>query len=173
MSNEQHNAFARLFVSSQHRVYGYIASLLPQADDAEEVFQQTSLILWQKWEAFDLSRDFVAWACGIAHFEVMNFLRRRRPGRVYLSESVMEKLSSDRLADGHEPDRRGEALSACLAKLSDDQRQLIERCYIRSNTINAVAQEMGRTANAVYIALRRIRGLLLECIRRQMSREGA
>ena len=86
----QHEQFAERFVRSQDRIYAYVVTLLPNRTDAEEVFQQTSLVLWKKWQQFDPSRDFVAWACGIAHHEVQNFLRKHRDkGRVALSEDML------------------------------------------------------------------------------------
>ncbi|QNN21068.1 sigma-70 family RNA polymerase sigma factor [Planctomycetales bacterium ZRK34] len=171
MQSEQHEQFAKQFIRCQGKVYGYIATLLPRADDAEEVFQQTSLVLWKKWDEFDLSRPFVPWACSIAHFEVMNFLRRQRTGRVFLSDSVMAQVAADRLDAGEDLDRRSEALSRCLEQLPDAQRDLVERCYVSADSIKHVAAEMGRTANSVYMTLRRIRTALLDCVRSRIAQE--
>ena len=49
-------------------------ALLPNEQDAQDVFQRTSLVLWQKFDQFDSDRDFLPWACGVAHYEVRNFL---------------------------------------------------------------------------------------------------
>src|ERR1700722_10832150 len=100
-SSPNHDQFVEGYLRSQDRIYAYVVSLLPNRADAEDVFQQTSLILWKKWQQFDPTRDFVTWACGIAHFEVRNFLRKQqdKPGiaRVYLSEDVLEEVSQVRL----------------------------------------------------------------------------
>lgn len=173
MQTDQHEQFARQFILCQDKVYGYIATLLPRADDAEEVFQQTSLVLWKKWDEFDLSRPFVPWACSIAHFEVMNFLRRQRGGRVFLSDSIMAQVAADRLNAAEDLDRRAEALSRCLDQLPTSQRDLVERCYTGADSIKQVAAEMGRTANSVYMTLRRIRNALLDCIRTRLAQEEA
>ena len=60
MDTARHEQFARAFVQYQDRVYGHIVTMLPNRHDAEDVFQQTSLILWQKWEQFDPERDFLS-----------------------------------------------------------------------------------------------------------------
>src|SRR5262245_40986233 len=73
-SNEQ---FIELFARSQRRIYSYIATLLPNSSDVEEVFQQTCLVLWRDRERFIADLDFVRWGCGIAHNRVRNFLRLR------------------------------------------------------------------------------------------------
>ena len=73
MNSDRNQQFAQQFLRHQNRIYGYIVTLLSNQHDAEDVFQQTSLILWQKWDQYDPGRDFVGWACGIAHNEVRNF----------------------------------------------------------------------------------------------------
>src|SRR5436190_24162203 len=96
--NPQHDRFVERFVRCQDRLYAYVATLLPNRADAEEVFQQTSLVLWRKWQEYDLGRDFLPWACGIAHHEVRNFLRKHKDrGRVYLGEDVLAEVGQVRL----------------------------------------------------------------------------
>ena len=69
MDTAQHDEFARLYIESQGRVYGFIATILPNRDDAEDVLQRTSMIMWQKWDQFDSTRGSGAFAsldCGFA-----------------------------------------------------------------------------------------------------------
>src|SRR3954471_10128650 len=97
-SSPEQDRFVEQFVRCQDRVYAYIVTLLPNRNDAEEVFQQTSMALWKKWPQYDASRDFVRWACGMAHLEVCNFLRKHA-GRstVGLSEDVLLEVAQVRL----------------------------------------------------------------------------
>lgn len=64
-------------MKSQHHVLGFVQMLLPSVHDAEEVLQETSIVLWNKWDQYDPERDFVKWACGIARYEVFRYLRKR------------------------------------------------------------------------------------------------
>src|SRR5437763_10149240 len=107
--------FVERLVRGQDRVYAYIVTLLPNRDDAEEVFQQTSLALWKKWEQYDPDRDFVRWACGMAHFEVSNFLRKHADkGRVDLSDDVLSEVARTRLELHDVLEARRQALRLCL-----------------------------------------------------------
>ena len=72
----------------QARLYGYIHSLIPDINDADDLYQQTALVLWNKFGEFDRARDFFAWACGVARGEAANFARRRARQRLYLSADV-------------------------------------------------------------------------------------
>jgi RNA polymerase sigma factor (sigma-70 family) len=117
-SCQQHDQFVERFVRSQDRIYAYVTTLLPNRADAEEVFQQTSLILWKKWQQFAPSRDFVRWACGMAHHEVRNFLRKHADkGRVYLSEDVLGEVAQVRLESHDMLEARRHALRHCLDQL--------------------------------------------------------
>ncbi len=173
MSDLQHDRFAELFVRNQSRVYGYVTTMLPNPSDAEEVFQQTSLILWKKWQRFDPTRDFVRWACGIAHYEVLNYIRRSDHKHQHLSEAMLQRLSSDRMDRDEWLDQRKTALADCLQKLPDKQRSTFDRCYDGRQTIKTIAEETGQTPNALYMFLRRVRRSLYECVTSAVEGESA
>src|ERR1700722_3814977 len=135
-SSPNHDQFVEGYLRSQDRIYAYVVSLLPNRADAEDVFQQTSLILWKKWQQFDPNRDFVTWACGIAHYEVRNFLRKHKDkARIYLSEDVLEDVGRVRLELHDVLEARRRALRQCLEKLKQANRELLERCYAGKETI--------------------------------------
>jgi RNA polymerase sigma-70 factor (ECF subfamily) len=171
--SEHHDQFVERFVRSQDRIYAYVAMLLPNRTDAEEVFRQTSLVLWKKWQQFDPQRDFVSWACGIAHHEVRNFLRKHKDrGRVFLSEDLLEEMTRVRL-DAHDVlEARRQALLHCLEQMEPASRALLERCYAGQDSIKTIAEDRGQRPNAVYMVLKRLRRALFECINRTLAAEG-
>ena len=63
--------FIRLFLQNERRIYAFIVSLLPDLTDAEDVLQETSVVLWEKFDQFQPGTNFVSWACKIAHFKVL------------------------------------------------------------------------------------------------------
>src|SRR4051794_13758805 len=136
----QQDAFVEQFLRSQGRIYAYVVTLLPNREDAEEVFQQTSLALWKKWQEFDPQRDFVRWACGMAHLEVCNFLRKNsgRP-RIDLSEDVLLEVAEVRLQLHDVLEERRKALLECLGSLKRHSRELLERCYAGKDSIKQIA----------------------------------
>jgi RNA polymerase sigma-70 factor (ECF subfamily) len=169
----QQDQFVERFVRTQDRLYACVATLLPNRTDAEEVFQQTCLVLWKKWQQFDPSRDFLAWACGVAHHEVRNFLRKHKDrGRVFLSEDVLAEVAQVRLENNDMLDARRQALLRCLDRLEHGQRTLLERCYAGKDSIKAIAAGLGRPPNVVYMLLKRLRRALFECVNRTLASEG-
>ena len=169
MDRQRHAQFADLFVRNQNRVYRYIVSLIPDRVQAEDLFQQTSLTLWETWERYDPELDFVRWACGIAHNHVRNHFRKR-PGPLALSDDVLDRLGKRRLEqDGVLEDRR-RLLASCLEELTERHRTLIDRVY-GGRTMEEIAGEEGQTANALYKLLRRLRLVLHDCVSRKLALE--
>ena len=136
VDTDKHNQFAELFIRSQGRLYAHIAMMLPNKSDAEDIFQQTSLILWRKWDQYDPSRDFLGWACGIARNEVRNFLRRRGDHMILDSE-MMERLADMHLQHGELLDQRRQLLAECVKKRQDfshrgaDAKSLLDEVLCR------------------------------------------
>jgi RNA polymerase sigma-70 factor (ECF subfamily) len=156
----------------QTRLYGYIHSVVRDLNDADDLFQQTALILWKKYDEFDPCRSFLSWACGIARLEAVNFLRSRARRRLYFSDDLnlllieaQADLSSDEL------ERRRDALARCVAKLRERDQQLLTECYEEPSGVQQAAQRRGRSPQSVYNSVRRIRRALYECIARTLTHE--
>ncbi len=65
-----------------------------------------------------------------------------------------------------------QALTRCLDKLPEKQRDLINRYYASPKTRMAeVAGQLGRNAAGLYKALERTRDALRECVKRQIANE--
>lgn len=132
--------------------------------------QQTSLVLWKKFSTFDTTRDFTAWAIGIARFEVANFLRSRGRSRLYFSDDlnlILAEAQTDRSQEV--ADARREALNGCMEQLRDRDRDIVLSCYADENGIVKTANELGRKTQSIYNTLRRIRQGLLACIDQKMK----
>jgi RNA polymerase sigma-70 factor (ECF subfamily) len=157
----------------QVQIFSFIYSMVRNFDDADDLFQQTSLAMWNKFDQYDPSRSFAAWACGVARFEVSNFIRSRSRQRLYFSDDLSlllaeahESLEADRVEE------RREALSGCLKKLRDRDQQLVEDYYGQESRVPEVARLWGRTSQSIHNSLRRIRRSLFECVRRSLEPGG-
>ena len=163
--------FTRYLAASQARLYGYIHSLVPDIHDADDLYQQTALVLWNKFGEFDWGRDFFAWACGVARGEVANFARRRVRQRLYLSAdgNLLLVAAHAELTDDEQADRR-EALTRCVEKLPPADRELLAECYRDEHGVHAAAGRRNRSPHGVYNSLRRIRKALFDCVNRALAR---
>ncbi len=165
--------YAALLRLHQTQLFGYIYSLVRDLDDADDLFQQTSLVLWDKFDQFDRSKSFINWACGVARFEVLNFLRSRSRKRLYFSDELNLALVEAHASLEHEVlEERRTALEGCMKKLRQKDRELLEACYERSSSMPDVARSRGRSTHSIHNSLRRIRRVLFECVQRGVARGG-
>lgn len=171
VQHETDKRLMELYVSHQDLLYGYIVSLLPNWADAEDIFQQTSLILWEKRDQYDPSRPFIAWAYGIARNVVLNYRRKNPAGNRTLSPDLYAKVEEARTRVGDLLQEQSSALQHCLGRLSSKQRMFVMNCYSRQMTFADLAKQMGLSENAVYLRLSRIRKVLMDCIRRTLRME--
>jgi RNA polymerase sigma-70 factor, ECF subfamily len=168
---EQHDRFLRLFMEHEDALRVFVRSLLLSREEVREVMQETAVVLWRK---FDTEMDGVAfrrWAFGVARMEALAFRRDRARDRHKFGEEVFELLAQTVLeqADSLEAERR--TLEQCLQKLPDTQRQLITAAYAPGAKIDRLAEQLGRTAMAVYKSLHRLRIQLVECTQRALALE--
>jgi RNA polymerase sigma-70 factor (ECF subfamily) len=165
--------FATHLRQHQTQLFGYIYSLVRNLDDADDLFQQTSLVLWEKFAQFDAARSFIRWACGVARYEVLNFVRSHHRDRLYFSDELnLAMIEAHADLDDERLEERRDALSGCMQQLRERDLELLEACYRPSTTVPDVARAWGRSTHSVHNSLRRIRRLLFDCVRRALTREG-
>jgi RNA polymerase sigma-70 factor, ECF subfamily len=169
--SQHHNRFLRSFTAHEAAIRAYVRRMVPTRADADDVMQETSVVLWEKFDTFREDGDFRAWAFGVARFEVLAWLRDKGRDRMVLNEDVITKLAD--AAEDDEPRfaRQREALDACMEKVGADQRELLMQAYGEESKIQEVARHSGRTVPGFYQWLHRMRKLLLDCIRRALAGE--
>mgnify|MGYP000260780596 CR=1 FL=1 len=163
-----HDRFTELFVRNQAAVYRYIVTLVPNRSDADDLFQETNLTLWQKWSHYDTTRPFLPWACGIALNHIRNFWRKRHDVVCILDPDLVAGLSELRFKDNELLEQRQKALTQCIEKLPSRQRQLLHCYYGHSDTIKAIVSREGQRPESLYKRLERIRKFLYECVNRSL-----
>lgn len=163
--------FVRLLGQHQRRLYLYVLTLVPNAADAEEVLQNTNLVLWREFGQFEPGTNFPAWACRVALNQVLAWRKKRQRDRLQFSDAFVEAVARE-VGDADELDDRACALAQCVEKLPTAQRDLIRLRYTEGGTIETVAARVNRTVEATYRALSRTRQTLHDCVTRQLAREG-
>lgn len=161
--------FARLFARHARQIYAFIMTLVFSHHDAEEVFQNTNVVLWNKFAEFRPGSSFFAWASRIAYFEVLSLMKQRRVH--LLSGEAIDALAVEATALSDQSTARMDALSECLSRLTTADREIIQDRYFYQRPPKQIAQLQSRSLDSIYRALSRIHNLLLNCVERTMSRE--
>ncbi len=163
--------FLRNYSQVESRIFGYILSLVANYNDAEEVFQETTLALWQSYAQFEPGTDFFAWARQVAYHRVLTFRKQRGRRGILASDRFLEAVNE--MVVEHSDDLQGRlrALADCVEKLPERDRRLVALRYGSKSTIKHAAEQLGSPANTLYKALERIRHALMQCVDRSMARE--
>jgi len=169
--NETYEQFVALFTRNEPALRAFTRSLVPSWDDAVEVMQNTSLVLWRKFDTFDQETEFLKWAFVVARFEVLKYRRTIARDRHIFDEDLVNQLAAEAVDENDSLEAERRALQTCLAKLSEQQQALVKSAYEPGTKINDLARQIGKSATALYKTLNRTRQQLLTCIEATMARE--
>jgi len=148
----------------QRKLFGYILTLVPSRADAEDILQEASLTICEKFSEFESGTNFYSWACQIAFWKVRAARKKFATSKVIFNENILEVVSQTRLQMEEELDHRHIALSKCLQKLNERDRRMVLVRYESGHNVKAAAQSCGRTIQGAYKALTRIRKTLHDCV---------
>jgi RNA polymerase sigma-70 factor, ECF subfamily len=154
----------QLIANCQRPLFLYVWGLLFSQELAEDVLQETNLVLWRKRAEYVTGTNFFAWACRIAMFEVRKARDRHRHRMPVFSELFLDQLAPEIQTLAEEPSQLQVFLQECVEQLSDYQRDLLERRYADGATTIAVAGEVGRSIRTVNRTLSHIHQVLFDCI---------
>jgi RNA polymerase sigma-70 factor, ECF subfamily len=170
-SDQRNVEFVRLLKQHDRRVAAYIFSLVPDWNDAEDLVQNTCVRLWEQFDEYRSGEDFGAWACTIARYEVMTYRKRTCREKLQFSSEVVDALATQAAADHDSAEHRLKALGDCTRQLSDAARLLLDLCYAKRVKIKDAAIQLGRSVNATYLMLSRVRRDLHDCVEATLKRE--
>ncbi len=159
-----------LLTRNQRKIFAYIYTLVPHRADAEDILQETSMTIYEKFDEFELGTDFVAWANRIAWWKVKAAQQKFARSKVVFNETVMEAVAATAATMQEETDDRHEALGSCLNKLNERDRRMVLTRYESGSGVERAAAEAGRSIQAAYKALGRIRQLLLDCVGNEVEK---
>lgn len=161
--------FVTLYANNQRRIYAYIRSQVLSPVDADDVLQDTSAVLWQKFGDYELGTDFARWACTIARLKVLAYHRHHKRLLSIFDEEAVDTIGEKVLELSDTVAIRAQALAECVRLLSPVDRDVLKLRYELNQSVSQIAQRIHRTDSAVYKSLQRIHRQLYACIENALS----
>jgi RNA polymerase sigma-70 factor (ECF subfamily) len=142
MKFQQSERFVLLWTAAQPAITAFIRTLTPDFQQAEEVLQRVAVRMVRKFDEYDSSRSFAAWAIGFAKKEVLYYRRQRATDKHRFSDAIVEQLSEtfQQLVEDVDPVR--EALAYCVEQLEGRSKLVIELRYGHSMKSGKIAEKM-------------------------------
>ena len=170
--DERYEAFVRLLMKHEPRVRSFLRGLLPTWHGVEEVAQEASLVAWRKFDDFEEGTSFGGWLLTIARFEALKYRRKVARSPLVFVDEVWDLLAEE--ASGEEAQQiRRQQLEICLEKLEPAKRKLLLHVHTHGVVMRKIAEESGKSEEAFYKVVQRLRAVVLGCIKKEMATEGA
>ena len=165
----QNAKFIRLYIGIQAKLYYFILAVTHNRDSADELLQETAVVMWNKFDEFNEESNFGAWAIGIAKNKIFEYLRKTKKTKAVFESQIYSQLSefaehssSDDISD------RLKALNICTKKLRQQDQKLLLLRYHNNTPIRKISQLTGRSSNSLYKSIARIIFQLRQCVLRQL-----
>jgi len=168
---------AKEFLENRDALLGFLFALTRDIDVAEEIFQETALVIMEEAGKQTQVASFMAWAREIARRRLKEYYRKQARNTASLpAESLVEIVDQAFLeADAVESDNavRIRYLIMCIEKLADRSRQVIEGFYRQKKSIREIARDLSWEENSVKVALSRARKVLADCVQLRLREQGS
>ncbi len=171
MDDPHRREVMRLAMEHRAQLWGMLMGLSKDPLKAEDLFQNTYLVICEKWEQFQPGTSFLAWARAIARFEFLASVDPARRRMVTAEAEVLEAALAAVEQDTNALSAEREALNRCLSALSNRGRSALELRYGDGLDCGQVATRLGLSQGALYVLLTRTRQALQFCIEKRLRAE--
>jgi RNA polymerase sigma-70 factor (ECF subfamily) len=162
--------FVMLITRHQSAIYAYILTIHPNRVAAQDILQETNMVLCRKVSEFEAGSNFQAWSFRVAYWQTMAHLKKvQRAGLVALEPDVLELVAHEAEGELADFDDRHLALKSCLQKLPPGDTSILLAHYQDGESLAEISGRLGRTREALKQVLLRIRRTLRTCIERQLA----
>ena len=169
--NAHYEIFVQRFAQFEPDLRRFIRSLLPTWTDADEVLQQTAMVIWKKFDQYNPDTHFMKWACVIARFEALAYRRKMARDRLVFREDIVELMADEGFEEVDSRRVEHEVLEECLLAMPEKHRRFLTLAYTPGVKVKELAEEAGSSAAAFYMRLKRLRHQLMDCMEEKIQQE--
>lgn len=167
--------YAQLVERYQNFVFTLVLRYIKSREDAEEVAQDVLVKAYRSLADFKGASKFSTWLYTIATTTCLSFLRKKKVEVHSLdNENVFaaaDNLDGGMSANQIEQKSKVGMVAEAIALLSPDDAQVITLFYKGEQTLEEIAQIVGKEPNAVKVQLHRARTRLKEKMQTHFSAE--
>jgi RNA polymerase sigma-70 factor, ECF subfamily len=133
-----------LYIEYADNVYGYVASIVKDEHEAEDVTQLVFAKLMTVLPKYEERHvPFTSWLLRLAHNAALDHLRRRLP-------TPVEEIRSPEEGIDRGPSDDVQIVGEALATLPEDQRTVVVLRHLVGLTPGEIAERLGRSENSVH-----------------------
>lgn len=160
--------FLSLLAAHQRQVFSYILASVGRRSTAEEIMQQTLLIMWKDFDKFESGTNFFAWGRKVAYHRILEH-RKQNIREVFLDSEVLQQVLDMSKVTAKNSNERVKALEGCKKKLKESSQRLISMRYNQRMSCKEISAAINCPIQTVYKNMSRIFTALKECIDRTIA----
>ena len=161
------------FLSVEDALRSYLLACTHNPHEAADLLQDISVVLWEKFNEFDQTRSFRAWAFGVARMQVLAWRRDHARERVVFSDDAVERLAETACDLAEEISARRVFLQQCMQKLGEEAKKAVELRFSGGLPLAQIAKQLHRSEGAIEVMMVRIRAALRQCVEKSMATENS
>ena len=164
-SGEQ-GAVQVLFARFNVRVFRFILRFVRNEAIAEELMNEVFLDVWRQAGRYEGRSTVSTWVLAIAHNKAVSVMRKRSDED--LDDAMLGCLQdeSDTPEVAAQKTSKGETMRACIEKLSEEHREVIDLVYYHEKSIKEVSEITGVPESTVKTRMFYARKKLSESMRK-------
>ena len=162
--------FTKNLSSIQRKLYAFILSMCPNRADAEDILQETNLILCQKCHEYDPDGHFQGWAFSIARFQVMKHITKFRRSKLYFSSETIDNIA-DEMESNDDLVSTRKVLQVCYEQLPKHMTEIARLRFKEELNLKEISSRLNRPIGSVSATLHRIRANLRICVKNKLASE--
>ena len=143
--------------------------LIANHNDADDIMQETTIVMYEKFDSFEKGSDFLSWANTIAKYKTIEFLKKRKRNKVFINQEIIDLIEQESQEHLQKQDERLDALRKCVSLLPRIDRKLLHIRYHENANVKDIANRFGCSFQKIYRNISRINGLLMRCIQSKME----
>lgn len=169
------NAYGVLVDRYKNFVFTIVLRYIKSREDAEEVSQDIFVKAYRFLSDYKGTAKFSTWLYTITTTSCITFLRKKKPENASLDDervfAAADEVDGGLSANQVEQKSRIATVNAAINMLSPDDAQVITLFYKGEQTLEEIAQIMGKEPNTVKVQLHRARGRLKEKMEKHFAAE--
>jgi RNA polymerase sigma-70 factor (ECF subfamily) len=168
-NNIDYRSYVSLLSMNYQRIYNFILMLVANHNNAEDIMQETTILMFEKFNSFEKGSDFLAWAKTIAKYKTLEFLKKQKKDKVVFDQEIVELIDQDSQRHQKKQEEWLEALRTCVSLLPKSDRQLLHIRYYENERIPAIAGRVGCSFQRIYRNMARINDVLVRCVQHKIG----
>ncbi|MDG1139181.1 MAG: sigma-70 family RNA polymerase sigma factor [Opitutales bacterium] len=158
--------YSHKLTAIQRSLYAYILSLLPNRSDAEDILQETNLILCKKAKEYKADGHFQGWAFRIARYQIMAHMTKSRRSKIHFSNELVDAMAEEDF-DSTNLNITQKALQICYDLLPKHMQLIARLRFKEEKTLRDISSLVNRPLGSVSATLHRIRQNLVNCVQQK------